>query len=152
MWARDVPPLWSDPLGTPPQSSLLVYLPNIHNKRHKHTLIFSYTAAHQFSSLLSNPLYLMIILWPYSTGLSLGLKTSPTVFHIAHFLYSCARYAFMFNTTTIIKAADLSCSSGLHRTLYTVLCRSSELKTARTLRDFFIGLRGGECYEFKQSI
>lgn len=109
-------------------------------------------AAHQFSSLLSNPLYLMIILWPYSTGLSLGLKTSPTVVHIAHFLYSCARYAFMFNTTAIIKAADLSCSSGLHRTLYTVLCRSSDLKTARTLRDFFIGLRGGECYEFKQSI
>lgn len=150
MWARDVPPLWSDPLGTPPQSSLLVYLPNIHNKRHKHTLIFSCSASIQLATLepiVSNDHSMAIQYWPLAR-----IKNIPNSFHIAHFLYSCARYAFMFNTTTIIKAADLSCSSGLHRTLYTVLCRSSDLKTARTLRDFFIGLRGGECYEFKQSI
>lgn len=86
-------------------------------------------------------IYLIIILKPH-TCLSL-IRKHPrqvwTSFLHSH-LYIYVYYVFMLNTKTcIMKAADLSCSSGLHCSRYTILSQPSEPKRVWTWqREIFI--------------
>lgn len=134
MSAQDFLLLWSNPLGIPLQSSLLVYLCNEH--KDTNTLISSCIAVHWFSLVPLNLLYLSNY-HSKATYLPLSLiRKHPrqvwTSFLHSH-LYIHVYYVFMLNTKTwIMKAADLSCSSGLHCSQYTILSQPSEPKRVRT--------------------
>lgn len=133
MSARDFPLLWSNPQGIPPQSALLVYLCIGNNKD---TNTHSFPVALQYDDSARSPycIYLIIILRPH-TCLSVWLENIPGRFghHLCIHIYVHVYYAFMLNTKTcIMKAADLSCSSGLHSSRCTILSQPSEPKSVRT--------------------
>lgn len=134
MSAQDFLLLWSNPLGIQLQSSLLVYLCNEH--KDTNTLISSCTAVHWFCPVPLKLLYLSNY-HSMATYLPLSLiRKHPrqvwTSFTHSH-LYIHVYYVFMLNTKTcIMKAADLSCSSRLHCSRYTILSQLIEPKRVRT--------------------